>query len=244
MRSVSRWGRAGWEKCTALFTGAILTDATQNPPMTELGAIVGTFQYMSPEQLEGKELDGRSDIFSLGAVLYEMVTGRKAFEGKTQYSVASAILEKDPELIRTVKPMAPPMLDDVVRRCLAKNPEERWQSGRDLRWALESAVGPPPPVSARASWRLPSILAAAAAITAALAFWSFWPQSQLVERTLQFQIAPPPEADFLLGVGGGNAISPDGRTIAFIAASGGRPKLWVAGARLDCRARITRHGEC
>src|ERR1700682_1311748 len=90
---------------------ATLTATKQESPITEQGTIVGTFQYMSPEQIEGKELDGRSDIFSLGAVLYEMVTGKKAFEGKSQLSVASAILEKDPEPISTLQPLTPPALD-------------------------------------------------------------------------------------------------------------------------------------
>ena len=126
-----------------LASVATLTAAvTQSSPMTEQGAIVGTFQYMSPEQVEGKELDGRSDIFSLGAVLYEMLTGKRAFEGKSQLSVASAILEKDPSPISTVKPMTPPALDHAIRRCLAKNPEERWQSAGDLAlellWIAES----------------------------------------------------------------------------------------------------------
>jgi eukaryotic-like serine/threonine-protein kinase len=92
-----------------MVTLATLTVAApQQSPVTQEGTIVGTFQYMSPEQIEGKELDGRSDIFSLGAVLYEMLTGKKAFEGKTQLSVASAILEKEPAAISTVKPLAPP----------------------------------------------------------------------------------------------------------------------------------------
>src|SRR5690348_3705925 len=94
-----------------------LTAATPHSPMTEEGTIVGTFQYMSPEQVEGKEVDGRSDIFSLGAVLYEMVTGKRAFEGKSQLSVASAILEKEPEPISTAKPITP-ALDRCIRRCL------------------------------------------------------------------------------------------------------------------------------
>src|SRR5262252_10763067 len=105
---------------------------TQSTPVTREGTVVGTFQYMSPEQVEGKEVDGRSDIFSLGAVLYEMVTGKKAFEGKSQLSVASAILEKDPPPISSIKPMMPPALDHTIRRCLAKEHEERWQTARDL----------------------------------------------------------------------------------------------------------------
>src|ERR1700694_2557016 len=111
---------------------ATLTATKQESPVTEQGTIVGTIQYMSPEQIEGKELDGRSDIFPLGAVLYEMVTGKKAFEGKSQLSVASAILEKDPAPISTIKPMSPPVLDHAIRRCLTKDREERWQTARDL----------------------------------------------------------------------------------------------------------------
>jgi len=126
---------------------APLSDATtlavaSKSPVTEEGTILGTFPYMSPEQIEGKELDGRSDIFSLGAVLYEMLTGKRAFEGKSQLSVASAILEKEPEPISTVKPMMPPVLDHAIRRCLAKEPNERWQSANDLaselKWIGES----------------------------------------------------------------------------------------------------------
>src|SRR5215831_7722517 len=118
-----------------LASGMTLTADTPRAAMTEEGTIVGTFQYMSPEQVEGRELDGRSDIFSLGAVLYEMVTGQRAFEGKSQLSVASAILEKEPLPITAVKPMMPPALDHAICRCLAKDREERWQTARDL--ALE-----------------------------------------------------------------------------------------------------------
>ena len=125
---------------------ATLTTASPtNSPVTQQGMIVGTFQYMSPEQVEGKDLDGRSDIFSLGAVLYEMLTGKKAFEGKSQLSVASAILEKEPAPINEAKPFTPANLDHAVRRCLAKDPEERWQTARDLamelKWIGESGSG-------------------------------------------------------------------------------------------------------
>jgi Protein kinase domain len=119
--------------------------ALPQSPLTEEGTLVGTFQYMSPEQVEGKELDGRSDIFSLGAVLYEMLTGRKAFEGKSQLSVVSAILEKEPQAISSMKPLTPPVLDHAIQRCLAKNPEERWQRALDLalelKWLAESGSG-------------------------------------------------------------------------------------------------------
>jgi len=130
-------------------TLATLTAATpQQSPVTQQGAIVGTFQYMSPEQVEGKEVDGRSDIFSLGAVLYEMVTGKRAFEGKSQLSVASAILEKEPPSVSSLKPLAPRALDYIVRRCLAKDPDDRWQSARDLALELKSISATDPSSSA------------------------------------------------------------------------------------------------
>src|SRR5439155_19025103 len=115
------------------------------PPqaMTAQGTILGTFQYMAPEQVEGGEADARTDIFSLGSVLYEMLTGRKAFEGKTQTNLVAAILERDPPPLTTVQPLAPPLVDSIVRKCLAKNPDDRWQTASDLssalRWAAEGA---------------------------------------------------------------------------------------------------------
>src|ERR1700724_3832597 len=121
----------------ATLTGA----APQKSPVTQEGTIVGTFQYMSPEQVEGKEVDARSDIFSFGSVLYEMFTGRPAFSGRSQLSVASAILEKEPEPISTLQPLTPPALDRTIRVCLAKDPEERWQSARDLLLELQWIAG-------------------------------------------------------------------------------------------------------
>src|SRR5467141_1641353 len=125
-----------------LSSGVTLTAASKQSPVTEQGTIIGTFQYMSPEQIEGKELDGRSDIFSLGAVLYEVLTGQRAFQGKSQLSVASAILEKELEPIGAIRPMTPPSLDHSINKCLAKVPDERWQSASDLaselKWISES----------------------------------------------------------------------------------------------------------
>src|SRR5580692_6794067 len=133
----------GLAKPTEPASGMTLTAAaTHTIPVTQEGMVIGTFQYMSPEQIEGKELDGRSDIFSLGAVLYEMQTGQKAFQGKSQLSVASAILEKEPPPISSLKPLTPPAFDHAIRRCLVKDPEERWQTSRDLavelNWIVET----------------------------------------------------------------------------------------------------------
>ncbi len=215
-----------------LTSVATLTAAvTQSSPMTEQGAIVGTFQYMSPEQVEGKELDGRSDIFSLGAVLYEMLTGQRAFPGKSQLSVASAILEKEPAPISTIKPLTPPALDHAIRRCLSKDPEERWQTARDLalelKWSAEggSQVTSAPTGAAkgvRARWREALLWGVASLLLAAitgLAIWNLKPsQPRLVSRTV---ITLPP-GQRLAGLDQpAVALSPDGTQLAYVAVQGG-----------------------
>src|SRR5437899_12318123 len=116
---------------------------TANDPLTAQGTIIGTLQYMAPEQLEGKEADARTDIFAFGVVVYEMATGKKAFEGKSQASLIAKILEIDPPAISSLQPMMPPALDRVIKRCLSKDPENRWQTARDLELELKSvAEGP------------------------------------------------------------------------------------------------------
>jgi len=112
--------------------GALPTAATRDLGLTGAGMILGTPQYMAPEQLEGKEADARTDIFAFGTVLYEMATGRKAFEGKSQASLISAIMSTEPPPISEIQPMTPPSLDHLVKRCLAKDPEERWQNAQDV----------------------------------------------------------------------------------------------------------------
>jgi eukaryotic-like serine/threonine-protein kinase len=204
----------------ALASAATLT-VVQTAPVTEEGTIVGTFQYMSPEQVEGKELDGRSDIFSLGAVLYELVTGKRAFEGKSQLSVASAILEKEPEPISATKPMTPPALEHAVKNCLAKTPDGRWQTARDLalelQWIAEggSQAGDAVRVPSsrrrweRASWLLTGIFFLAA--VAAGAAW--WRSSNRRPPSMYFHTSVPFAANDI-------ALSPDGRTLAMVAYSG------------------------
>ena len=119
-------------------------DQRVTDPLTAEGSLVGTFQYMAPEQVEGKEATASSDIFSFGSVLYEMATGKRAFEGKSQISVASSILEKDPPPVVTIIPTAPPALDHVIRGCLAKDSDARWHSAgdvaRELRWIATSSA--------------------------------------------------------------------------------------------------------
>src|SRR5262249_18541895 len=115
--------------------------ATRTTPLTTAGSMVGTVQYMSPEQLEGKPVDHRADLFAFGALLYEMVTGKRAFEGQSQASVIAAILDKEPRAVSDLVPATPEALDRLVKLCLAKDPEHRWQSAgdlaRELRWIAE-----------------------------------------------------------------------------------------------------------
>src|ERR1700728_3628261 len=120
---------------TPTMSVAALTAAAS--PLTQKGTVVGTYQYMAPEALQGVEADARSDIFSFGCVLYEMVTGRRAFEGKSQFSVLGAILDKEPERISTILPNSHPRLDETVWLCLAKTPEHRYGCIHDLQIQLE-----------------------------------------------------------------------------------------------------------
>ena len=224
----------------ALASVNTLTAAvTQSSPMTEVGMVIGTFQYMSPEQIEGKDLDGRSDIFSLGAVLYEMLTGHRAFQGKSQLSVASAILEKDPPPISTLKPLAPFSLDHAIRRCLAKDPEERWQTARDLaleiKWLAESGSHPSlqssgPGLSRRTRWGAVVVWGAVSLLLVALSalvILNLKPSSPPL-RVNRFTITLPPGQQ-LAGLDGGPAValSPDGTYLAYVARKDGAQLLYL-----------------
>ena len=130
---------------------------TEQRSLTEKGVVLGTFQYMAPEQLEGKDVDVRTDIFALGALLYEMVTGKKAFAGASQASLISAIMSSEPTSMAAVEPASPAALEHVIRTCLAKDPDKRWQSAGDvaleLEWIAETgsqAAGTSSPSAGRA----------------------------------------------------------------------------------------------
>ncbi len=124
--------------------GGLASDLTRTTPLTSAGAVMGTMQYMAPEQLEGKPVDHRADLFSFGALLYEALTGKRAFDGGSQASVIAAILEREPRPISELLPSAPPAVDRIVKVCLAKDPDERWQSAKDLarelHWIVEGRV--------------------------------------------------------------------------------------------------------
>jgi Tol biopolymer transport system component len=211
---------------------------TTPPGVTAQGTILGTFQYMAPEQLEGHDADARTDIFAFGAVVYEMVTGRKAFAAKTQASLIAAILKDEPPLLSSVQPLASPFVDHIVRRCLAKEPDERWQAASDvmceLKWIANATPGiASEDASARTSvrwWRMFSL--GLIGLVAALAvIGRFWRSAPAASDLLMFAIAPE-GATFVTPAGPVGqpwlALSPDGRVLAFVALSAdGRQQLWT-----------------
>ena len=225
------------------------TQATATSPLTGQGAILGTLLYMSPEQLQGAELDARSDIFSFGAVLYEMVTGTRAFAGASQVSVIGAILEREPPSIATRAPLTPPALERVVRKCLAKDPERRWQSAADLRdelaWIAEPVSGErtasvgPVRTQTGVRWGLPAALLVIAALGGTIA-WMLYDRGEETRRQSPPALLSIDVPDGMRVAPGGLAISPDGRTIVFAAAAetgaqSNRPSTAVSIAQLYLR---------
>jgi len=213
---------------------------TQAQPLTAQGTIVGTFHYMAPEQIEGAEADGRADIFAFGTVLYEMATGRRPFEGKTQASVIAAILAAEPQPITALRPTAPAALDRVIRTCLAKDPDERFQSAHDLLLqlrfiAVDSSSPSAAAVAGRrgrfwSNWRLAwgvaalSLFLAVGAISMLLQ--APGPPPQPVLRAV---ILPPEKValDVTGDFAGPVVISPDGTQVAFVARADGIKSIWV-----------------
>jgi tRNA A-37 threonylcarbamoyl transferase component Bud32 len=215
--------------------------ATASDPLTAKGATVGTLQYMAREQLEGKEVDARTDIFAFGAVVYEMATRKRAFEGKSQASVISAIMSSDPVPISSFHSMTPPALDRVVKACLAKDPDGRWQAAsdlaRELKWIAEGGsrttlapIAAAKAIAALARKRLilsvGSLLVGAAITGIAMRSLKPTPTPQPVIRTV---INLPPGQQ-LAGLDGGPAValSPDGTQLAYVArARGGTQQLYL-----------------
>ena len=194
-----------------------ISETTLTQPLTGEGAVLGTPQYMAPEQVEGKPADARTDIFAFGCVLYEMLTGRRAFEGKSPASVAAAILAGEPPRIHELQPMTSPALERVVKTCLAKDPDDRWQSARDLMHALQGvresagvpAAGRP---HARAGWIAAGVLLIAAAALGYVALR----RAPEAARPVRFSIMAPENATLYEP-----RVSPDGERIAFSVVSAG-----------------------
>jgi eukaryotic-like serine/threonine-protein kinase len=216
---------------------------TRAPDLTLEGTILGTLQYMAPEQLEGKEADPKTDIFAFGSVLFEMVTGRKAFEGKTQAGLIGAILERDPLSVSQLQPATPPSLDRLLRRCLAKDPDDRWQTAADLkaelRWILDNLQSTPASAEStgaarrvRRNYWMPTAVACFLgmilfAVVAATLYWK-----EPAQNVFRFYVTLPEKTTFFQPAGTSNqsgpVVSPDGRNVAFTARdSTGKVGLWV-----------------
>jgi eukaryotic-like serine/threonine-protein kinase len=210
--------------------------ATKTMPLTSEGSILGTLQYMSPEQIEGKEADARSDIFAFGLVFYELITGKRVFDGSTQASLIASILKDQPKPVSELQPVTPKALDRVVQTCLEKDPDRRWQSAREVKHALEWISTEAPtatagPVPAKRPWLWQGI-AAALAVIAAVTAWALWPKPPARVNSTRFQILLPENEDYGLWM----AFSPDGRKLAFTT-RGRQPGIWIR----DLDALETRH---
>jgi Tol biopolymer transport system component/predicted Ser/Thr protein kinase len=213
----------------AVATDATVSAAVLPSSLNEPVALVGTLPYMSPEQARGMNLDARSDIFSLGAVLYEMVTGRRAFQGNSQLSIVSAVIGKEPEPILAVAPLTSPSLNRLIGRCLAKDPEQRWQTARDvsfeLEWIGETGDQPsyvaPQPTKTKAAWLL-WMLGGVILGAGLLAGIFMWHSQTTAQRESYFLAAVPFTLHDL-------ALAPDGHTVAAVGVSesGKNKTLWL-----------------
>jgi Tol biopolymer transport system component/aminoglycoside phosphotransferase (APT) family kinase protein len=239
------FGLAKWQSpdSDAAIAAAL---ATAPSTLTQTGMVVGTIQYMAPEQVEGKAADARSDLFALGAIVYEMTTGRKAFEGTSSASVMAAILSSMPAPMATVQRVTPAALDRVVRKCLTKDPARRWQTAADLRdelqWVEEDVnartlaastggVTSTVPIAARARRRILLAISALAVLAVTIFVAASLRRVPPEARPTRLLLMPPENVTFgSIGsdVGTMVALSPDGRQVAFAAlASDGRSALWV-----------------
>ena len=215
----------------ALIASASVGAPTLSNRLTVEGTFVGTFQYMAPEQLEGKDADVRSDIFAFGAVLYEMTTARPAFSGESKATLIAAILSSEPPLICSLQPVERLALERVVRTCLAKDPGRRFWCAHDLMLQLESIQNEipeamEPSVASRRIERLVWAIACAVLLISAVVLYFIRPALQA--RPIRFDVLPPEKAGFVTEVEEHNlAISPDGRVLAFVTDSGGQRRIWL-----------------
>ena len=202
-------------------------------PLTTQGTLLGTVPYMSPEQLEGKDVDARSDIFSFGAILYEMATGVRAFNATSNASLIASILREDPPPPSRLRNITPRALDQIIRTCLSKNPNDRFQSAHDVKLALQmlraTDADDTLDTTKQRPWLLPAIIAGLVLVVMALAAWALSRRSDEKPRVYRFTIAPPHGSAFpSLGEGGAFALSRDGRQLVFEATTpDGRTYLWL-----------------
>ncbi len=223
---------------------AALNEITVENRLTSDGQIVGTFQYMAPEQLEGKETDARTDIFAFGELVYEMATGKAPFQGKSRASLIAAILTADPPPITQLQPMSPPALDRLVKKCLAKDPEDRWQSASDLaselQWLAQSgsqagAVATSSPSLKplfRKHWLVWSF-ALVLAVAVALLSWRTFTESGSPAPVIHLTADLSPQVSLAFGpvVWPLFVLSPDGSTLVFVGSENGTTRLYAR--RLD-----------
>ena len=192
--------------------------------LTAEGTLLGTFPYMSPEQLEGKEADHRADIWALGCVLYEMAAGRRAFQGRSSASLIAAIMHTEPVPLSTLQPVTPPLLDGLVRKCLAKDPDERWQSSGDVAEALRWIAPAAPAVEVQVRRISPLWAGALAVVGVSLGVLGFWQG----RRTAPVPAEPVEFRDITFsGQDNMPAASPDGHLVAFVSNRDGRHRIWV-----------------
>ena len=200
--------------------------ATETMPFTKEGAILGTLQYMPPEQIEGREADARSDIFAFGVVLYELISGSRPFTGKSHASIVASILKEHPRPLHDLQPQTPSGLEHVLQTCLEKDPEKRWQSAREVRHALTWISTQDLPIAATATklrlWQGLAALLTLLAIGLLAWMFSFKPTP---DRTSRFEASLPQGVTFY----GYVSVSPDGRKLAFDSSGGGGyPNgLWI-----------------
>ncbi len=201
-----------------------VASATESESLTDTGMVLGTLEYMAPEQVEGKEADARTDIFALGTVIYEMAIGRKAFEGTSQTSLIAAILDSEPPSMTDLQPLTPPALEHLVRRCLAKDPNERWQSARDLegelKWVAEGRLIPKARKKRR--WTVVSGLGFLVAIALGITWWQIGPKEHPGPTRLR-------RVTWDMGLTTDPALSPDGKWLAYASDRSGEGNLdiWV-----------------